>query len=135
MRLLALALTAAALAVTSAANAQPREGIWAVDNINNCRVPSKVYNVQVEVEHPNSRYSQDDRIIYQFENVATGSFDVEERTDTPGDMNMHTTTIRSVRAHGTPNAVGTTWEYADITSDLIKVYRNDQFAYFIVRCY
>lgn len=51
-----------------------------------------------------------------------------------GDRNQ-TRTVRSVRANGHGNAVGTQWYYFTITSDLIHVERNGRPAYWIVRCY
>jgi hypothetical protein len=120
-----LLLTSAALVAftVAPANAEPgpRDGVWAVDNVNNCKVPSKIYWITV----------RDGKI--RFENVATGSLDIEE-VIAAGDGRVMTETVLLVRANGHGHAVGTQWDYYNVTSDLIHVDRDGKTAYWIVKC-
>ena len=68
-----------------------------------------------------------------FENVETGSLDIEEVL-AAGDGTVMTETVLSRRANGHGHAVGTQWEYHTITSDLIHVEHNGKTAYWIVKC-
>jgi hypothetical protein len=117
-------VTAVLLAFAVSANAQPgpSDGVWAVDNVQNCKVPSKVYWITV----------RDGKI--RFENVATGSLDIEEVL-AAGDGTVMTSTTQSRRVNGGHgHDVGTQWAYHTITSDLINVESNGKHAYWIVKC-
>jgi hypothetical protein len=117
-----LLVTAALVAFTAApGHAELRNGFWAVDNVGNCKVAAKIYGITM----------QDGKI--RFENVATGSLDIEN-VIAAGERAVMTETVLSVRANAHGHAVGTQWEYHNVTSDLINVERNGKTAYWIVRC-
>ena len=123
-----LLITAALLiAISVPANAEPgpSNGFWAVDNVQNCRVPEKIYAITVQSQYFPTRF--------RFENIATGSLDVEEFV-AMGDGALMTETVQSVRAHGHGHAVGTQWMYYSLTSSLINVEHDGKHAYFIVKC-
>jgi hypothetical protein len=67
MKSLLLITTALVVAFTAApADADLRNGFWAVDSVANCKVPNKLYALTI----------QDGERI-RFENLATGSLDIE----------------------------------------------------------
>jgi hypothetical protein len=126
-----LLVTAALLVAISgpamAAEPGPTDGAWAVGGAENCKVPNKVYYVTVQSQYLPTRF--------RFDNVATGSYDIEEFV-AMGDGSLLTETIQSVRANGSPgHAIGTEWRYSNVTSVLINVESTDKrHSYWIVKC-
>jgi hypothetical protein len=120
-----LLVTVALVALIAPGHAELRDGVWAVENVNNCKVPTKLYFITMQNEHNPTRI--------RFENIATGSLDIEEVL-AAGEHGMMTETVLSRRANGRGHDVGTRWTYFEVTNDLVNVERDGKTAYWIVKC-
>jgi hypothetical protein len=97
-------------------------GDWALDNTFNCSVPNKAYQVTVS---DNKRVEWKD---------ALGNMDVERVVGDPYHTQSFATATQYSMHRNKSQPEGTEWYYLSINSDLVKIYRNGRFAYFIVRC-
>ena len=96
---------------------------WAIDNTFNCRVPSKVYSIQLDEDH--------DTVIWR---DALGSTDVEQ-IDTRAVTSIvmfSTVTVQSLH-RGSGEAFVTTWLYINVNGEMIKVLKNERLEHHIVR--
>lgn len=97
---------------------------WAIDNTFNCRVPSKVYSIQLDEDH--------DTVIWR---DALGSTDIEQiNTRAITSMVMFSTSTVQSLHRGEGEAIGTTWFYVNINNEMIRVDKNGRLAHYIVRC-
>jgi hypothetical protein len=96
-------------------------GTWTTDNAQNCRVPTKVYQID--------SFHQHGEMYFEFRNVGNAKTDVEVWSSSDG-KEIGTTTISSMS--GEPN--GTRWSYEQINNQLIQVWRNGVFYHWLIRC-
>ena len=97
---------------------------WAIDNTFNCRVPSKVYSIQLDADN--------DAVIWRDANGSTDIEQINTRAITSMVM-FSTSTVQSLH-RGEGEAIGTTWFYVNINNEMIRVDKNGRLAHYIVRC-
>ena len=97
---------------------------WAIDNTFNCRVPSKVYTVQLDADR--------DVVVWRDANGSTDTEEINGREVTSIVM-FSTMTVQSYH-RGEGEAFGTRWFYINVNDSMIRVDKNGRFEHYLVRC-